>query len=173
MLEKKGGMTMLNPKMEMELNKQINEELYSAYLYQSMAAYFAANNLNGFAKWMDVQAAEEVNHARKFYHFIIDRMGRVVLEAIEKPPLEWDSPLAAMEAALKHEQHVTGRIHFLVDLAREVKDKATEVMLNWFVMEQVEEEASVDEYVQMLKMFGGKPQGLMMINREMGKREDD
>jgi len=138
-----------------------------------MAAYFAANNLNGFAKWMDVQAAEEVNHARKFYHFIIDRMGRVVLEAIEKPPLEWDSPLAAMEAALKHEQHVTGRIHFLVDLAREVKDKATEVMLNWFVMEQVEEEASVDEYVQMLKMFGGKPQGLMMINREMGKREDD
>ncbi|HNW47625.1 MAG TPA: ferritin [Thermotogota bacterium] len=164
---------MLNPKMEMELNKQINEELYSAYLYQSMAAYFAANNLNGFAKWMDVQAAEEVNHARKFYHFIIDRMGRVVLEAIEKPPLEWDSPLAAMEAALKHEQHVTGRIHFLVDLAREVKDKATEVMLNWFVMEQVEEEASVDEYVQMLKMFGGKPQGLMMINREMGKREDD
>ncbi|HQG97364.1 MAG TPA: ferritin [Thermotogota bacterium] len=164
---------MLNPKMEMELNKQINEELYSAYLYQSMAAYFSANNLNGFAKWMDVQAAEEVNHARKFYHFIIDRMGRVVLEAIEKPPLEWDSPLAAMEAALKHEQHVTGRIHFLVDLAREVKDKATEVMLNWFVMEQVEEEASVDEYVQMLKMFGGKPQGLMMINREMGKREDD
>jgi len=164
---------MLNPKMEMELNKQIKEELYSAYLYQSMAAYFAANNLNGFAKWMDVQAAEEVNHARKFYHFIIDRMGRVVLEAIEKPPLEWDSPLAAMEAALKHEQHVTGRIHFLVDLAREVKDKATEVMLNWFVMEQVEEEASVDEYVQMLKMFGGKPQGLMMINREMGKREDD
>ena len=164
---------MLNPKMEMELNKQINEELYSAYLYQSMAAYFAANNLNGFAKWMDVQAAEEVNHARKFYHFIIDRMGKVVLEAIEKPPAEWDSPLAAMEAALKHEQHVTGRIHFLVDLAREVKDKATEVMLNWFVMEQVEEEASVDEYVQMLKMFGGKPQGLMMINREMGKREDD
>ncbi|HPB86557.1 MAG TPA: ferritin [Thermotogota bacterium] len=164
---------MLNPKMEMELNKQINEELYSAYLYQSMAAYFAANNLKGFAKWMDVQASEEVKHARKFYDFIIDRMGKVVLEAIEKPPVEWDSPLAAMEAAFKHEQHVTGRIHFLVDLAREVKDKSAEVMLDWFVMEQVEEEASVDEYVQMLKMFGDKPQGIMMVNHEMGERGED
>ncbi|HNR63655.1 MAG TPA: ferritin [Thermotogota bacterium] len=164
---------MLNPKMEMELNKQINEELYSAYLYQSMAAYFAASNLKGFAKWMDVQASEEVKHARKFYDFIIDRMGKVVLEAIEKPPVEWDSPLAAMEAAFKHEQHVTGRIHFLVDLAREVKDKSAEVMLDWFVMEQVEEEASVDEYVQMLKMFGDKPQGIMMVNHEMGERGED
>ncbi len=100
-------------------------------------------------------------------------MGKVVLEAIEKPPVEWDSPLAAMEAAFKHEQHVTGRIHFLVDLAREVKDKSAEVMLDWFVMEQVEEEASVDEYVQMLKMFGDKPQGIMMVNHEMGERGED
>jgi ferritin len=162
---------MLNPKMEMELNKQINEELYSAYLYQAMAANFAEKNLKGFAKWMDKQASEEVKHARKFYDFILGRLGKVTLEAIDKPPVEWESPLAALEAAFKHEQHVTGRIHFLVDLANEVNDKATQVMLNWFVTEQVEEEASVDEYVQMLKMVKEAPHGILMVDHEMGERE--
>lgn len=161
---------MLNPKMETELNKQINEELYSAYLYQSMAAYFASKNLRGFAHWMDIQSKEEIKHARKFYDYIIERLGKVVLDAIAKPPVEWDSALAVLEATYKHEQHVTTRINFLSDVSMELKDKATQNFLNWFIGEQVEEEASADELVQMLKMVGNNNQGLFMVDHEMAKR---
>lgn len=161
---------MLNPKMETELNKQINEELYSAYLYQSMSAYFASKNLRGFAHWMDTQSKEEIKHARKFYDYIIERLGKVVLDAIAKPPVEWDSALSVLEATYKHEQHVTARINLLSDISMELKDKATQNWLNWFIGEQVEEEASADEFVQMLKMVGNNNQGLFMVDHEMAKR---
>ncbi|HPE67895.1 MAG TPA: ferritin [Thermotogota bacterium] len=161
---------MLEKKMEKELNKQINEELFSAYLYQAMAAHFDNNNLPGFAKWMEIQAAEEVHHAKKFYHYILEKGGKVELEAIQKPPMEWESPLEALKAAYKHEVHITQRIYTLLETARELKDYSTEVMLHWFINEQVEEEASADQIVQMLKRVGGEKNGLMMVDREMAKR---
>jgi len=161
---------MIEKKMQEEINKQINEELFAAYLYQSMAAYFAELNLNGFTNWMDKQVKEELEHARKFYDYLIERGGRVELEAIEKPQKEWESPLAAFEAAYGHEQHVTKRINHMMDVAEELKDRATLSMLQWFIDEQVEEEASTDEYVQMLKMIGKDNRGIFMVDRELAKR---
>jgi len=161
---------MLNPKVEKLVNEQINKELYSAYLYQAMAAYFAAGNLPGMAHWMNAQTQEEVIHAFKFYNHIVERGGRVVLEAIEKPPVEWDSPLAAFEAALKHEQHVTDLINKLVALSSEQKDQSSYNFLQWFVGEQVEEEASVSEIIGQLKIIGTSGSGLFMLDRELSKR---
>ncbi len=132
---------MIGKKMLDALNEQINAELYSAYLYQAMAAHFEAGNLKGFAHWMDLQAKEEQAHARKMYEFLVDRGGRVALKAIAAPPAEWKSPLAIFEESYAHEQKVTGLIHKLVDLARAENDHAAEVFLAWFVTEQVEEEA--------------------------------
>jgi len=134
---------MISKKIEKALNKQINAELYSAYLYLSMVAYFESVNLPGFANWMKVQTQEELMHAMKIYDFVNERGGRVVLKAIEAPPTEWDSPLDAFEATYKHEQKVTGLINNLVNLAIEEKDHATSSFLQWFVNEQVEEESSV------------------------------
>ena len=161
---------MIEKKMQDEINKQINEELFAAYLYQSMAAYFADLNLNGFVNWMDQQVQEELVHARKFYDYLIERGGRVELESLEKPQKEWDSPLAAFEAAYGNEQHVTKRINHMMDVAEELKDRATISMLHWFIDEQVEEEASTDEYVQMLKMIGKDNRGIFMVDRELAKR---
>ncbi|HAU36701.1 MAG TPA: ferritin [Phycisphaerales bacterium] len=161
---------MLSKKMEAALNDQINAEAGSAYLYWSMAAYFHANNLSGFANWMTVQAKEEMVHADKFYQFIVDRGGTVQLKAIKAPEVEWASPLAAFKAAYKHEQYITGRINNLVDQAAAEKDHAAAAMLQWFVTEQVEEEKSADEIVQMLSMAGDAKGALFMIDRELGKR---
>jgi ferritin len=156
--------------MEKALNEQTNAELYSAYLYLSMVAYFESVNLPGFANWMKVQTQEELMHAMKIYDFVNERGGRVVLKAIEAPPTEWESPLDAFEAAYKHEQKVTGLINNLVNLAIEEKDHATNSFLQWFVNEQVEEESSVDEVVQKLKMVEKAPGGQFMIDRELGQR---
>ncbi len=161
---------MLSQRMEEALNKQVNAELYSAYLYLSMAAYFESMNLEGFAHWMKMQTQEELTHAMKFYNFINERGGRVRLATIEAPPSEWASPLAAFEAALKHEQYVTSLINDLVNLALEERDHATNIFLQWFVSEQVEEEASVGAVVERLKLVGDSPQGLFMVDREMAKR---
>jgi len=161
---------MIDKRMEKEINKQINEELFSAYLYQAMSAYFDDSNLPGFSAWMDNQAREEMVHARKFYDYLQDRGGRVVLEAIEKPKTDWESPLEAMEESFEHEKHITGRINEMLDVAEELKDRPTMSMLQWFVDEQVEEEASVDEYVQLLKMIGDENRGLIMVDREMSQR---
>jgi ferritin len=152
------------------LNEQINAELYSAYLYQAMAAHFAAGNLKGFAHWMDLQAKEEQAHARKMYEFLLDRGGRVTLKAIAAPPAEWKSPLAIFEESYAHEQKVTGLIHKLVDLARAESDHATEVFLAWFVSEQVEEEANASEIVEKLKMVKDHTQGLLMMDAHLGQR---
>jgi ferritin len=161
---------MIEERMQEALNKQLNAEVYSAYLYLSMSAYFQSVNLGGFANWMRVQWQEELAHALKFYDYVNERGGRVVLEAVEAPPSEWDSPLAVFEHVYQHEQKVTGMINKLVDLAVEARDHATNNFLQWFVSEQVEEEASADEVVQKLKLVGDDPSGLFMIDRELAQR---
>ncbi len=161
---------MLSKKMEAALNKQVVAEYYSAYLYMAMSAYFETVNLGGFAGWMQAQAMEELSHGTKIFHYVNERGGRVWLDAIDKPPLKWASPLAVFQATLKHEQKVTGLINKLVDLAIKEKDHATENFLQWFVAEQVEEEASADEILQKLKMIGKDGGGLFMIDRELGQR---
>lgn len=162
---------MLNEKMEKALNQQINEELYSSYLYLAMAAWFESENLPGCAAWMQAQAREENEHAMRFFRFINERRGRVTLGAIKEPLKKWKSPLVAFEAALKHEEYITGRINDLVNLAAELKDHATGAMLQWFVNEQVEEEASVDGIIQKLKMAEKSPGALLMLDHVLGERK--
>jgi ferritin len=161
---------MISPKIEKALNEQINAEMFSAYLYLAMVAYFQDKNLGGFANWMTVQNQEETFHAMKFFRYVSERGGRVTLDAIEKPQFEWESPLAAMEAAQKHEAYITGRINSLVDLAIKEKDHATASFLGWFVDEQVEEEDSVNEVVQKLRLLGSDGGGLFMMDRDMATR---
>ena len=161
---------MISKKMQEALNGQLNAELYSSYLYLSMAAYFQDLNMAGFANWMRVQAQEEDMHAMKFYNFINERGGRVLLKPIEGPPTEWDSPLSAFEAVLEHEQKVTGLINDLVELALAEHDHATNIFLQWFVTEQVEEEDSANDVIQQIKMVGEAEGGLFMLDRELGQR---
>ena len=161
---------MLKKKLEKAINDQINAEIYSAYLYASMASYFEATSLPGFANWMTVQAKEELSHAEKFYHFVNERGGRVILTQIDGPPTEWESPLAAFQQAYEHEQHVSRSIHALVDLAIEVNDHMAKELLQWFVAEQVEEESSADQIVQDLKRVGSNGHGILMLDRELATR---
>ncbi|MHC4119498.1 MAG: ferritin [Planctomycetota bacterium] len=161
---------MISNKMEDALNGQVNAELYSAYLYLSMESWFKSKNMNGFATWMRVQTQEEMTHVMKIYDFIDERGGRIVLKPIEGPPTEWDSPLTVFEAVYEHEQKVTGLINNLVDLAIEEKDHATNSFLQWFVNEQVEEEASADQVIQQLKMMSDAPGGIFLLDRELGQR---
>ena len=160
---------MLSEKMEKVLNGQVNAEIYSSYLYLSMASYFGSLNLEGFVNWMKVQALEELYHAMKIYDFIEERGGRPVMEAIEKPDTDWESPVKAFEAVLAHEQKVTGLINDLVNVAIEDKDHATNNFLQWFVAEQVEEENSASSVLQKLKLVDEKG-GLFMLDREMAAR---
>lgn len=153
------------------LNQQINEELFSAYLYLSMSAQFADMSLGGFSHWMKKQAEEEVAHAMKFFHFINERGGRVELQPIKGPQQEWESALQMMSESLAHEEHITACINKLMDLAVKEKDYATINMLQWFVNEQVEEEAGVSEIVEKLKLIGDRGQGLFMLDRELGARD--
>jgi len=161
---------MLSKKMEKALNEQLNAEMYSAYLYLAMAAWFESQNLPGFAAWMKVQHREETAHGMKFFKFVAERRGRVGLKAIEEPAKDWKSPLTAFEAAFEHEQYITGRIGDLVNLAGEEKDHAANAFLQWFVNEQVEEEASVDSIVQKLKMAEKAPGAMLMMDHELGER---
>lgn len=162
---------MIKDKVLEALNSQINAEIHSAYLYMSMAAYFKSVNLDGFAGWMDMQVMEELTHAQKFYDFINQRGGRVILTAIEGPKTQWSSPLEAFEDALKHEQYITGRINDLVDIALSEKDHATHIFLQWFVTEQIEEEENVGGVVEQVKMLEGAKGGLFMLDRELGRRK--
>jgi ferritin len=161
---------MLSKKMEEALNSQVNAELYSSYLYLAMSAHFSELNLEGFAHWMNLQAQEELTHAMKFYSFINERGGRVVLHAIAAPPVTWDSPLSVFEAVLNHEQKVTRLINDLVDLAISEKDHATNIFLQWFVTEQVEEEASVNSALQKLKLLGENSGNMFLIDQELARR---
>lgn len=161
---------MIGAKIEKALNDQLNRELESAYIYLGMAAYFNSMNYTGFEHWMKLQATEELKHGMKFFKHIEERMGRVVLESVKAPKKEWNSVLHAFEDAFKHEQVVTDNIHKLVALAREEKDFATENFLQWFVAEQVEEEAAAADVVAKLKMAGDSSNALMMLDSILGKR---
>jgi ferritin len=161
---------MVGDKMHDALNKQVNAELYSAYLYLAMSAYFESISLHGFANWMRVQAQEEQTHAMKLYDYIHETNGRATLTAIDAPPNQWSSPLDAFENVLKHEQKVTGLINGLVDLAVAGKDHATNNFLQWFVAEQVEEESSADAIVQKLKLVGDARGAIFMFDQELGTR---
>jgi ferritin len=162
---------MISKKMQDALNNQINEEYFSSYLYLAMSAYFKSINLNGFAHWMNLQSAEEMSHAMKMFAYINEQQGRVTLQAIAKPQLDWKSPLAAFETTYKHEQKITGLINKLADIAMAEKDHATLNFLNWFVTEQVEEEAQASEIVEKLKMIKEAPQGLLMFDSILGGRK--
>lgn len=157
--------------MQKELNDQVNKEFVASYLYLSMAAYFAEKNYNGFAKWMRMQAVEEARHAMKIFDFVEDRGGRVTLEAIDRPPPDFPSPLAVFELARDHEAKVSAGIHRLYELAGAEKDWATQAMLQWFITEQVEEEKTSSEIVETLKMIDKNASGLYMFDRELGRRE--
>jgi ferritin len=161
---------MLKKKVEKAINDQINAELYSAYMYYSMAAYFESLSLKGAAHWMDAQAIEEMFHASKFATYVSERGGRVVLKAIEAPPTEWKTPLACFEAVAAHEAHVTDLINKLMALATAENDYATANMLQWFISEQVEEEATAGEVVQKLKLVDKTEGGLFMVDLELAKR---
>jgi ferritin len=161
---------MLNPKIQDAFNQQLNAELYSSYLYLSMAAYFESENLAGMANWMRVQAQEELVHALKFFDFINERDGRVVLTQVDGPKTEWHAPLDAFDDAYQHEQKVTGLIHRLVDLSLGERDHAANTFLQWFVTEQVEEEASVKSIVDKLKLAGDNTVALFMLDGELGQR---
>ena len=157
--------------MAAALDKQFNEELNSAYLYQSMAADFYAKNLSGFGIWMDKQVAEERKHAEKIHRFLDERGSRVHYAALEKPQAEWNSPLDAMNAALKHEEFITKCIHDLVKLSRKEDDPATEIFLHWYVDEQVEEESSVQSLIDKLEMVGDNTFGLYQLDKEVSTRQ--
>ncbi|HUT15065.1 MAG TPA: ferritin [Anaerolineae bacterium] len=164
---------MLGKRIQDAINEQINAELYSAYLYLSMAAYTEAANLAGFAHWMRAQANEEVEHALKFFKYVGERGGRVVLKAIEQPQVEWTSPLNVFEHTLEHERKVTGLINDLYEVALEEKDYASQMLLHWYIEEQVEEESNAEQIVAALKMVDEKPQGLLMVDRQLASRGED
>jgi ferritin len=161
----------ISSKMESAFNEQIREELESAYIYLSMAAYFEAENLPGMAQWMRAQSNEELEHAMKFYGHINERGGKVQLQALSAPPIDFGGPLDAFQKALGHEQHITRCIHDLYRLSMEENDYASLSMLQWFVDEQVEEEDNVGQVVEMLKLAGEKGQALFMMDRQLGQRE--
>lgn len=160
----------LSKKIQDALNDQIKEEMASAYIYLSMAAYCESINLPGFAHWMASQSQEELEHAMKFYNYINDRGGRVVFQALEQPPVDFDGPIDVFEKTLAHEQFITGCIHNLYALAAQENDYASLSILRWFVDEQVEEEKTAGEILEMLKMTGAKGQGLIMLDRQLAQR---
>ncbi|MBI9111285.1 ferritin [Maridesulfovibrio ferrireducens] len=161
---------MSNKVLEKALNEHLNAEMYSAYLYLSMSAYFSDTGLSGFANWMRVQAKEEQFHAMKFYDYINERGGKVLLTAIEAPQQDWASPLEAVQAVLEHEKKVTALINGLVDLAIDERDHATNIFLQWFVTEQVEEEDNVNEILNKLKLAGTQGNGMFMLDKDLAAR---
>ncbi len=160
----------MNENVQNALNKQINAELYSSYLYLSMSAYCQTKSLTGMANWFRIQAQEELMHVMRFFDYVNDRGGQVKLGAVEQPQQEWTSFLKAFEDAHAHEQKITGMINDLVDVTVQEKDRLTENFLQWFVAEQVEEEASVSEIVGQLQLIGNEGSGIFMVDRELAQR---
>jgi ferritin len=163
--------TVLGKAVEDAMNEQIKNELFSAYQYLSMAALCEAENLPGFAHWMRAQTREETEHAMKFYDFILDRNGRVVLQGIDGPLVEFGSPLEVFEKALEHERRVTAMINDLYGLAARENDYASQTFLQWFVTEQVEEEKNAGDVVETLRMIGDGSEALFLLDRELGQRQ--
>ena len=164
---------MLNKKVQDAINEQIKNEIYSAYIYLSMSAYLESENLPGFAQWMRIQYQEELSHALKLFDFANERGGRVILQAIPQPQAEWKTPLDLFENVLQHEQHVTALIHNLYEVALQEKDYATQVLLHWFIAEQVEEEKNATEIVEQLKLIDARGSALLMLDHRLGKRGGD
>jgi ferritin len=162
---------MLKKSIETALNRQINRELYSAYLYLSMSACFESLTMKGFAHWLRIQASEEQTHAMKIYDYIIDKGGTVTLAAIDAPKVKWKSPKEAFEDVFAHEQKVTGFINELVDLAIRENDHATNNFLQWFVTEQVEEEKNAGGILGRIRMTGDIPGSLFILDSELSKRQ--
>jgi ferritin len=161
---------MISKNMTENLNHQINRELYSSYLYLSMAAYATSIGLRGFANWFNVQVKEELTHAEKIYNYVNQQGGRVLLEAIEQPTQDFSSAVDLFKQTLNHENKVTKMINSLVNLANKENDHATEAFLQWFVTEQVEEEANAVEILQKLELVGKDGEGLLMIDRQLAAR---
>jgi len=161
---------MMKPEIQNAISAQINEELYSAYLYVAMVNYFEEINLKGMAKWMRIQVQEELGHAHKFFEYMVSRGVKASLKQINSPKADWKSPLAAWEAAYKHECHITECINKVYAKAMDGRDPATMQFLEWFVNEQVEEEANASEVVAQMKMVKDAPGGLFLLDRELGAR---
>jgi len=164
---------MIGKPMQDAMNEQINKELFSSYLYLSMAAYFEDKNLAGFANWMRIQADEEREHAMKFYDFILDRGGRVYLKAIDAPKTDWNSNLEVAEEVAAHESKVTASIYALYELALKEKDYPAQVMLQWFITEQVEEEKNAAEIVADLKLIDERGTAVFVLDKQLGKRKGE
>jgi ferritin len=161
---------MLKKAMQDAMNEQINKELFSSYLYLSMASYFEDKNLLGFANWMRVQADEERAHAMKFYDFILERGGRALLKAIDAPKTDWNSNLEVAEEVAAHEAMVTESINDLYELALKEKDYPSQVLLQWFVTEQVEEENNAAQIVADLKLVEERGTAVLLLDKELAKR---
>ena len=161
---------MIKEKMLNALNEQINAEQYSSLLYLSMSAYFSNMGLPGFANWMYIQFQEEMTHANKFFKYVIERGGKVELKSIAQMPVEFNGVIDVFEKTQAHEQHVTALINNLVDIAIEERHHACQSFLKWFVDEQVEEEANVQEILDTLKLINGQGNGIFMLDREMRQR---
>jgi len=161
----------MDAKLKEALNEQVKNELYSAYLYLSMAAYCEGKNLSGFAHWLKIQAKEEVNHAMKIFDFMVNVGQQITLKAIEQPPVDFSSPTEVFEKTLEHEKKVTSMINNLVKLAKQADDNPTLSMLQWFVNEQVEEEKNAAYILETLKTIKEAGPALIMLDKELGKRE--
>jgi ferritin len=162
--------TMISKTMQDAINNQINKEMFSSYLYLSMAAYFEKTGLPGAAKWMHVQAGEETEHAMKFFEHLIDRGGKVVLAAIAAPQTDWAGPMAAFKAVLEHEQFVTRSIYDLYEVALAEKDYAAQVLLQWYINEQVEEEKNATEIIDSMSRIEAHETAVLQLDHQLAKR---
>lgn len=160
----------IGKKLQNALNEQIQAELYSAYLYLSMSNYCIGKNLKGFGHWMKLQYQEETEHALKILGHLLDRGGTVNLKEIDAPPADFGTPVKVFEQVLKHEQHVTSLIHKLYDLALAEKDRPGQIFLEWFITEQVEEEANASDILAKLQMIPDKSSAILYLDKELGKR---
>lgn len=161
---------MITNTMQSAINEQINKELYSSYLYLSMAAYFSEKNLPGFAHWMRIQEGEEREHGMKLYDYLLDRGGRVDLKAIQSPPVEWKTSLEVFKQVQAHEREVTASINNLYELALKEKDYPSQILLQWYITEQVEEEKNAAEVVQQLELIDAHGTAVLMLDHQLGKR---
>jgi len=161
---------MISKPMQSAINEQINKELYSSYLYLSMAAYFENTGLPGTAKWMYVQAGEEREHAMKLFEHLVDRGGKVNLTALAAPETDWAGPMAVFKAVYEHEQFVTKSIHELYEVALKEKDYPAQVLLQWFINEQVEEEKNASDVIESMKRIEAHETAVLQLDHQLGKR---
>jgi ferritin len=164
---------MISKAMQDAINEQINKEMFSSYLYLSMAAYFESSNLPGFGNWLRIQAKEENEHAMKLYNHLLERGGKVELKAIAAPKVDWPSAMEAVKEVLQHEQHVTKSIHDLYEVAQKEKDYAAQVMLHWFIEEQVEEEANATAILENMQRIEAHDTAILMLDHRLSKREGE